>query len=453
MMLSASQINVGTVRAFIKAAVFAAVFTSLLFFTIASFWYMYQPAPSQLQQGLYHATENFTAHAIGCSFPVSGQYGLTAQWVYYVALAAVIFLRGHTWLSAGAAASAMTYSGVAALHTIIMDAGGSRWGISSARADYRFLHFTTTNGSITQLPICPGIYEADDEQAAIVTGAGLLAALPMSAWSASFSRHEAKAILMAWLLLIAIGHSLSIITFTDANIHYQICPSGYVEALPGQRYDAPQMDESWINALQWIVYNVTTSSTASCLYSCFATPSYLGRRTSEISIFDSGALEASLDTSWRSTGIAFWALYAAFAAVILILRLKRTRSGSVSAFRLLKKVRHARKEGSLSQALACNIADVIEVAIQFISAAAFVGFIFFTQFTSTGVDYDEDFDAVGQWGVLATLLMIIAAAVMGRFAGNWLLKPISVAADAQALDDDMLEEKDMAWGVEIGYAS
>jgi hypothetical protein len=58
--------------------------------------------------------------AMTCVYTVSGQYGLLPRVLYYALLIFTVFTHKYIWLAAGAAASAMTFSGSAAIHAIIL---------------------------------------------------------------------------------------------------------------------------------------------------------------------------------------------------------------------------------------------------------------------------------------------------------------------------------------------
>jgi hypothetical protein len=58
--------------------------------------------------------------AMTCVYAVSGQYGLLPRVLYYALLIFTVFTHRYIWLVAGAAASAMTFSGSAAIHAIIL---------------------------------------------------------------------------------------------------------------------------------------------------------------------------------------------------------------------------------------------------------------------------------------------------------------------------------------------
>ncbi|KAI9671180.1 MAG: hypothetical protein M1817_003687 [Caeruleum heppii] len=55
-----------------------------------------------------------------CAYPVSGNYGLLPRILYYCTLVFALLAHNHLWLVAGALASSLTYSGVAAIHACLL---------------------------------------------------------------------------------------------------------------------------------------------------------------------------------------------------------------------------------------------------------------------------------------------------------------------------------------------
>src|SRR5436305_124904 len=64
---------------------------------------------------------NFTAYQdVECVYPMSGQYGSAPRALYYTLLLFIVVLRRQNWLTAGAAASCLTFGGSAAIHALIL---------------------------------------------------------------------------------------------------------------------------------------------------------------------------------------------------------------------------------------------------------------------------------------------------------------------------------------------
>ncbi|KAF1964425.1 hypothetical protein BU23DRAFT_631790 [Bimuria novae-zelandiae CBS 107.79] len=126
-----------------------------------------------------YSAANYTATEVSCAFPALGQYGATPQSTYFVLLVLTVLLRRQPWLAAGIAASALTSSSVAAVHLAILL-------ISKAQNGDDLTCTYGTGREEDSVPLCLGVYDADNAQAGKVVGAGLLAALPMAMWSRTF---------------------------------------------------------------------------------------------------------------------------------------------------------------------------------------------------------------------------------------------------------------------------
>ena len=59
---------------------------------------------------------------VTCVYPISGQYGLMARVLYYSLLIFAVLARRQVWLVAGALGTALTFSGSAAIHAIVLSA-------------------------------------------------------------------------------------------------------------------------------------------------------------------------------------------------------------------------------------------------------------------------------------------------------------------------------------------
>lgn len=55
---------------------------------------------------------------VNCAWPISGQYCILPRALFYVLIVFALVMRRYPWLVAGALASALTYSGTAALHAM-----------------------------------------------------------------------------------------------------------------------------------------------------------------------------------------------------------------------------------------------------------------------------------------------------------------------------------------------
>jgi hypothetical protein len=405
-------------------------FSSLLIFSVLSVFYLYRPTSAQSQEHGDYEIRNATAREVACSFPASGQYGITLQWSYYALLIVTVTLRQRRWLAAGTAAYALTYSGVAAIHLIVLAVVYGRSSSEFTRSTCEWWRGNTMGiEDIPDFPICTGVYDPDFAEACVVVGAGLLAALPMAMWSTTFQHASAKPILFMWTSLLAVGHLVFNLIVPDNHRHYQICPSGVEEPLPGREYDAVPIDLNWQREFLAIIAGNTSSQT--CLYTCFQTNAYLGRRSDEIGVYTTDMLESARSNNERGLGIAYWFLYVLLALAVLLAE----RHERWLRFRLVAYGRRL---------------------VQVISVAAYLGFVGWLarQPSHGGVPQSEGFDSVGQWSVVATVCMVLMAAVAGKITARCGGHEECRTSDVEKGDDaDDGDDGDEVWSCEIGYAS
>ena len=127
-----------------------------------------------------HTADEFDAlpekDRVTCVYPVSGHYAPVSRYVYYTLLLFGIVARHSHWLIAGALATAMTYSGAAAIHAIILAA--------------------TTNNVVQDLDLM-GVWT--------VLGAGAFALWPVLSVSSTLRSSRFRPIFGAWALMICAG--------------------------------------------------------------------------------------------------------------------------------------------------------------------------------------------------------------------------------------------------------
>lgn len=400
------------------------LFLSLLVYSVVSVLYFWKPTKSQSNELESYETTNLTATEVACAFPISGQYGITLQYTYFVLLVLAVSLRHQQWLGAAIAASALTYSGVAAVHLVVFFAVYRRPSTTSRCNPFKTGSQVDTE-NILGVPICAGVFDPDYTQACEVVGAGLLAVLPMAMWSTTFRNTVAKPILFLWTMLLTIGHTFFFFIITDDHRHYQICPKGVVEPLPGNDYIARPLDLEWETRFFEITSGVGSSAKSSpnglCIYSCFASSKHLGRQDNEIGVYNPGMLQLNHGKSSRNLGVVYWIVYFVLAGVSIFVE-KRHRSSRPHI--LLPYVR---------------------VAIHVISVAAYFGYLGFHTVHQKLYPQSEGFSAVGQWSTVATVVLVVVAAFAGRFAQSF--------KHRMSYTDDGISEDPETWTCEVGYAS
>ena len=114
---------------------------------------------------------------VTCIYPLSGQYAPIARYLFYALLLFGIIARRSTWLIAGALATAMTYSGTAAIHALIL-------AITSPKQP---------------------VLDIDLVGAWAVLTAGLFALWPVLQFSSTLRKSPFRPIFAAWALLNSVG--------------------------------------------------------------------------------------------------------------------------------------------------------------------------------------------------------------------------------------------------------
>lgn len=219
----------------IKASAYFLVVVCLLLFSMLSVLYLNVPTDFQRDTPQYLSNSNFTAQAIACGFPASGQYGPASATIYTILLVATFFVRRVHWLSTAMAAWVMAYSGVAAIHLIVLFAFNKRQETDTHR---NYCTQVTIGPSDETLSVCHGIHDPDYVVAGLVVSEGLLAILPIATWSSTFKTETGKPILVLWTGLLAIGHAFFNIITPNPYINYQICANRFPEELQGQNFQA-----------------------------------------------------------------------------------------------------------------------------------------------------------------------------------------------------------------------
>lgn len=110
-----------------------------------------------------------------CVYQISGQYGFLPRLLYYSTLVFAVVGRYQEWLVIGALASALTYSGVAAIHMLCL-----------------------TN---SRRPI----YDLDILACWAILSTGCLGFVAMIHWSSTVKQSRAKVVLILWGILMGIG--------------------------------------------------------------------------------------------------------------------------------------------------------------------------------------------------------------------------------------------------------
>lgn len=428
-----------------------------------------KPPALEPYQPDHYNIENFDVNPVGCSFPISGYYERTPRFICYFLLVFSIVIRNYKWLAAGAAASVLTYSGVAAIHSIMLFATNNRLNLPKAKSIYESLSIPNAS---TTFVACAGVTDPDVNLSMTIVSSVMLGALPIVAWSMTFRRSTSKAILMFWLLLLAVGHTFYALTISNPSFHYQICPKNHIEPLPTTNFQAPSLDQSWRDSFSSFVSTMQESprndSPPACIYTCFATKGYLGRKTQDISVWDGIGVQHPVFKSTaahRRGGVMFWWSYTLLALLTLFTTEKKGRLPK-RLHKLLFLIEYRQQplasrwnwknvtniaikrtedpivttdssEATISVKIHITVLKVVQLFTQFISVGVFCGSII-SQETQNAQMWSalsqEPFEAVGQWSNLAVVLLVLVAAGVGRI---WVSSELgrAVILEGRSLED------------------
>ena len=478
-LLSFSNLNKRT----ITDGVYVAIFSYLILYSVFNTLYIDKGAAGKPYQVDNYDVENVTFKLVDCLFPISSQYERTPRYICYLLLVFVVVIRNHEWLAAGAAASVLTYSGVAAIHMILLFAMNNKLNYPKAKSHCEFLPIPGPSPFVA----CAGVYEPDINLAMMVVSSVMLGALPVLAWSTTFRSYTNKAILISWLLLLAVGHSFYTLTATHPNLHFQICPENFIEPLPAANYQAPLLDQSCRESFYSLVLTAQNSSqdysngsSPVCIYSCFATAGYIGRKPQDIGVRfgDVGPLK-SLNN--RRNVIMFWWLYTLLAFLTLFTTEKKgwlpvwvhellfsiecpqqplaSRWKMKSGTSIVRKgmtcsITSGSSEDNTSPRIHITVLNVVQFLTQLIAMVAFCGDILVMEIQNAqewNSESQEPFAAVGQWGSLAVVLLILVAAGVSQVWAREGVK--SAVVREQRLQDGTEELHNDEWDWHVGYAS
>lgn len=488
------------------AAIYIVIFSYLVLFSILITLYVDSGFRQTVAQPYTYDIKNVVVNPVECTFPISSQYQKTPRRICYLLLVFTITIRNHGWLAAGAAASVLTYSGVAAIHSLILFATNDRLRLQQAKTRCESI---PTPGSDTQFVACAGILDPDVSMIMHIVSTVMLGALPMAAWSTTFRKSASKAILMFWLLLLALGHTFYPLTVTDPNFHFQICPKDYVKPLPNANFQAPLLDDTWsesfhslVSASQQASPFFENGSVPACLYSCFATTAYIGRSSQDSIVTTTNEPNPFVKSisEQRLATVIFWWAYAFFALLTFFTTEKqghlpkwvrkrvcsfeyrqkswmsiwKCNNENKLATTIFNKGQGRGNDTTTAKAAAkprpmkhfhITILQLIQSITQLSSVAAFAGATVYNEMQAGGPQEplleQEQFTAVGQWSCVAVVLLVLLAALVsriwaadekGRGVGSVAVEDFrSLEKGDERRDEEWIDVEEWDW--RIGYAS
>lgn len=130
-----------------------------------------------------------------CMYPISSQYGLLPRVLYYCLIVFAALAYTHRWVIAGALATALTYSGAAGIHKILL----SIWE-----------HYGVAYH--------PDKYDTDDRVLFQITSVSILFAAPLANWSSTIRKFDVRRMLWLWTALMFCCYMLSFGSLTRSDV-------------------------------------------------------------------------------------------------------------------------------------------------------------------------------------------------------------------------------------------
>ncbi len=199
-----------------------------------------------------------------CVYPISGAYGLLPRLLYYATLVLAIFGRSQEWLVIGALASALTYAGTAAIHTMTL---------------------CTSRQTV---------FDLDISGAWAILSTGALAYITLINWSTTLRNSRARIVMVCWGVLVGVALIFSRSELFDTQLS------------PGE----PACHSSG-GLLLSKPYQLVDSS-FNCTYKCFSTTKPLREQSETVAIRRE---ILSGEYSHLSLGLIGPVMFAAYAAI------------------------------------------------------------------------------------------------------------------------------------------
>ena len=272
----------------------------------------------------------FNTQWIQCSYPISGSYGPTPRYLFYVLVLLALHKRRSAWIVTAALGSVMTYSATAAIHALVLVSIRTKL-IPSDIADWMVVQVSGTSGPTGEfdgtgidslwLPVIPMAWDNDGDPVLAIVGTAFLVLLPMQIWSNTFKQSRTKSVLYLWSGTLLMGTLCALINaaYVDLAAFTQLrfCPPGMNDTIPLTNGGIDNVGMDWAHAndpYYWntTVYNyfrnATTRNPNICLYPCFST-SWPLRDPTEITVQDNST------GSVADSNLGWWLFVAIYIAV------------------------------------------------------------------------------------------------------------------------------------------
>lgn len=363
-------------------------------------------------------TEYVVLQDIECSYPLGGNYGPAPRWVYYGLLAFATLFHKHIWLSAGAAASCITYGGTAAIHAVLLAAiqGSSAPQLPDGRV---------TINNTESVWVSARVADQDVDGVFAVVGAGYLAILPLAVSTSAFRTSGARPILLLWSLLMLAGMICGTVNFyafdqtSSGPFHqYRFCPPDVQDELPIVGMPPQVLHSTW-NESVWAFFNSShRQGKLFCFYPCLASDQFLrSQPDTEVHLFPDPKDDPSSYTLWlvfENMLKGIMPLTVIFGAIIFLFQvlgyLPDSNGSSLSGYSsLCENWKSPSRRWQDSMLLGLQLYSLVLVPL------FFVLFIAFMEWSISLGPPSESPNHVGQWGPAVGVALILVAVFVAEY--------------------------------------
>ncbi|KAH0541615.1 hypothetical protein FGG08_003905 [Glutinoglossum americanum] len=338
--------------------------------------------------------------------------------MFYTLSVVSIFFATEDWVADVSMAYVMIYSAISAFHAIIMVS--VRHHLQS-RVSEPVSIATAGPVEAPQISIWPMIWDEDCDAVLAVVGTAFLIMAPIVIWSntfhKAFKRPRYQPIFVGWFLLLLVGLISAMVNEVHVDMwtvgQFRFCSTGDLPdlSLSGLSLRGREHPNKSFNESIWDTFsNASTSRRLPpiCVYPCFDA-SWPLRQWSNIKVISSSGTWPS--TSNYSNVNAGWGLM--FAAIILITAsvsimitifiLKRKNLIAYGDYGILKLRKGL--DDKMKQRL-----RKLDYSAKVLTGVSLLFFVAWIEYTMWPYPYSEKFTDIGQWGQLASTILVLAFA-------------------------------------------
>jgi hypothetical protein len=398
----------------------------------------------------------FNTQWINCSYPISGGYGQTPRYLFYALIFFAVVARRKSWIAGVALASVMTYSSIAAIHAFALAVDRTQMVSQFSSNSYEVVMVggNTTDGMWVGstwnnwrqdglwLPVLPMVWDSDVDAVLAIVGVSFLVIAPMQAWSSTFNKSEAKAVLLLWSFLLFIGMVCALIAeeyiWVVGFPQLRFCPFNSNDTLPITNSASEGPTISWNpndiyqanRTLAQYFANSTTGLATSCVYPCFGYVSSL-RDPADIVAQPPGLVSSSAsNVKWTFYVTVYFLICSSGISSLAIFFMQRsTRIWTIS-----KTYQNFQQKWKLARDshLSLELATLLKILVMlwyfwlhllniYARALSPISVLILAAFAEWNLWEDlngESFRHIGQWGSLVAVGLVFTAALVDHYGSK-----------------------------------